>query len=362
MQRSQQLMRVRVVNCIGKSMDNGMNRRLESHELPYLKHRPGDSRGIVVMPYYDNIEKQFSCYVIDNDNKLLPFRPAGMVSGSYVARELADIDHDIHLPLSETIFQHFSLPNVWSLLIQLERDLQNALSSLHKYFVILRYAQESNDHTAGSLISTEVEYAIGNHRSFYDLIQRVVMAINSKYHQAPNELTDSFAKLAQKDTDHLCNQLKLPTPVAAFYRSRADAFLLLRDIRDKIFHHGHSPDTVFIVDDGFAVAVADLFQSRFKKLELWPDNLLKSHGLGSVLAVFAFIVCDLLDTMSSLDIALKDSFQTLPTAVAEGFHVYLRSPLGRHFHLLPQYRNLHWFRPDEILGQFAIVRKTASTQ
>ncbi len=329
-----------------------MNRVIEGSELPYLTRPPDGGRCIIAMAYYDDVEEQFECYAGQPGGKFLPLRPRTMIWGRYVAKSPADSARDVHLPFSETAFQHFSLPNMWSLVDQLDHDLENALSSLHKYFVILRHAQATDDGTAGSLISTEVEYAIGNHRSFYDVIQRVVMAINSTYHAHPCRLKDSFAKLAQKETEYLCSRLQLPAPIARFYKSRAALFLLLRDIRDDIFHHGHSPGTVFVFEDGLAVRVADRFNRRLKGLELWPEHLLKPNAIGAVLAVLELIVRDMLDTMQNLGTALIDSFEELPLAVAEEYHVYLRSPLARHFHLLPMYKQKHWFNPDDILTQF----------
>ena len=335
-----------------------MEELIEGRELPYLTRLPDGGRCIIAMAYYDDAEDQFHCYAKQPTGEFFALRPLTMVSGTYVAKSAADPACDVHLPFSETVFQHFSLPNLWSLLDQLEHDLQNGLSSLHKYFVILRHAQATDDGTAGSLISTEVEYTIANHRSFYDLIQRVVMAINSSYHLQPRQLKDSFAKLAQRDTDYLCNELQLPPPIAQFYKSRADLFLLLRDIRDNVFHHGHSLGTIHVGEDGFAMAIADRFNRRLQGLNLWPDDLLKPNRIGSVLAVVALIVRDMFDTMENLGTALIDSFATLPPAVADGCHVYLRSPLARHFHFLPMYEQKHWFNSDEILNQFANRKKT----
>jgi hypothetical protein len=304
------------------------------------------------MTYYDHLGNQFHCYAAQPSGKFFPSRPVSIISGTYVAKSPADANRDVHLPFSETVFQHFSLPGIWSLLNQLEHDLLNGLASLHKYFVILSHSKTHDDGTAGPLISTEVEYAIGNHRSFYDLIDRVVMKVNASYHPHPQELADSFEKLTQKDHDYLSDRLKLPLPIVDFYKSRENLFLLLRGIRNNIFHHGHSPDTIFVGDDGFAVAVDDRFSGRLQTLNLWPDHLLKPNRLGSILAVLELVVRDMSDTMQNLGKALIDSFASLPSAVADGYKVYLRSPLSRHLHMLAIYREKHWFDPAEILGDF----------
>lgn len=338
-------------------MDSSSTNLIEGRQLPYLTLVPNDGRCIVVMTYYDHLKDRFHCYTAQPDGRLFQLCPVSMVSGMYVAKSPADADHDIHLPFSETVFQHFSLSGIWSLLNQLEHDMLNGLASLHKYFVILLHSKTHDDGTAGPLISTEVEYAIGNHRSFYDLINRVVMEINASYHPHPQKLADSFERLVQKDHSYLSDRLKLPLPVVDFYKSRANLFLVLCDIRDNIFHHGHSPGTIFIGDDGFAIAVDDRFSGRLQPLNLWPDHLLKPNRLGSILAVLEAVVRDMFDAVKNLGKALTDSFAPLPPAVADSYRVYLRSPLSKHFHMLTMYREKHWFDPGEILDDFLSVER-----
>ena len=329
-----------------------MVRPTNARDLPYIESVPTDGRKIVFMPFYDVEQKQFHAYAQQQDGSFFAVRPRDLISGSYVSRTLADSTRDLHLPLSELVFQHFSTGGILPLLEQIENDLLNGLSSVHKYFILLEQAQRRDDGTAGSLISTEIEYAIGNHRSFYDLINRLVIQINSTHHPTPKQLKDSFAKLAQKDLDYLCTELSLPEPIAQFYVSRAEIFLLLRDLRDNIFHHGHSPNTIFIGNDGFSIRVHDRFGSKFHSLNLWPDELQKPNQLGSVLAILERIVFDIFDTMSVLANSVSSSFTELPAPVADRHSVFLRSNLVRHYHMFDRYRRGHWFDPTEILDMF----------
>lgn len=324
---------------------------IEARELPYISRHPNDGRCIVAITHYDNIEDQFICYSAQPNGKLLLLRPISMVVGMYVAKLPADATRDYHLPFAEIVFQHFSLPNIWSLVEQLHHDLLNGVATIHKYFVILSHAKTVDSSLASSLISTELEYAIGNHRAFYDLLHKVVMAVNSTYHPHTQQLKDSFAKLVEKESDYLRNNLKLPDPIVQFYKTREDVFLLLRGIRDNIYHHGHTPDFIFTMDDGFAIALSDRFSGRLHRLNLWPDHLLKTNHLGSVLAALEFVVRDMCDAMVQLGQSLINSFVNLPAAVADGYRLYLRSPLGKHLYMLDEYRAKHWFDPDEILRE-----------
>lgn len=332
---------------------------IEGRDLPYVTRLPDGGRLLVYMSFYDTDEKQFHAYAHQPDGTFFSIRPVDMAAGTYVARSPADKTRDVHLPLAEMVFQHFSLAPICALLTKIEHDLQNALSSIHKYFVLLEHSKRSGDDTGTSLISTEIEYAIGNHRSFYDLIHRMVMAINATYHPNPCQLKDSFAKLAQKDHSYLCTELLLPPALADFYISRARLFLLLREARDNIFHHGHTPNTIYAGDDGFSVMITEGFGKRFEGLNLWPEELLKPNRLGSVLAIVERIVHDMFDTMTVLCDALANSFDQLPAAVADGHHVYLRSPLVQHCHLLDGYRREHWFNPKDVLARFP-NRKTGN--
>jgi len=268
---------------------------------------------------------------------------------TYLAKRPAR-DIDSRLPFSETVIQHFSFKEVVSALADAEQDLINGLASLHKYFVILEYAGANNDLSYSPMMKTEIEYAFANHRAFYDCLHQIVCVVHKRYQPKSSPLSDSFAKVVESKTkDDLAKKFLFPQPLIDFYTARKDVFLKMRYIRDNIFHHGHSPDLIFRFPDGLAIRVDDKLVTSLGDINLWPDNLLKPNGLGSVLVILEFLVRDMFDAMEQLGNAFINCFQDPPQAVAMGYQVFLRSSVSKHLISLDEYKQKHWIDPKAAL-------------
>ncbi len=323
---------------------------IKPQELPYLSRAPDDGRSIVVSPYYDVDAKRFYAYSPRPGGMILVLQPTDYIHGTYLAQAPANKDRDCRLPFSETIIQHFSFSDAFQALTDAEKDLINGLGSLHKYFVLLDHANENRDFSAGLTMSTEVEYAFGNHRSFFDRLQRIISIVRKQYRPNSAELPDSFGRIEGKTDEELATNYRLPGPLICFYRGRKDVFLRLRHIRDNIFHHGHSPDTIFRLRNGFAIAIDDRLGRELGHFNLWPDTLLKANRLGSVLAIFAFLIRDMFDAMNHLGDTFLACFHDPPAPIASGYQVFLRSSLSKHLASLDKYQQQHWFDPEVVLG------------
>jgi hypothetical protein len=323
---------------------------VKAHELPYLSRVPDDGRSIVINPYYDTDARCFYVYSPQPGGAIFVFQPIDYIEGTYIAKGAANSLLDRRLPFSETITQHFSFRDVFYALTDAEQDLINGLCSLHKYFVLLDYANENNDLSDRLMMSTEVEYAFGNHRAFYDCLHRIICIVHKHYQPKSSEPPDSFAKIETKIDQDLATKYLFPKPLVDFYKARRDTFLKLRDIRDNIFHHGHSPDIIYKFRDGFAIGIDDRLAQRLGALNLWPDRLLKPNRLGSVLAIFEFLVRDMFDAMNDLGSTFISCFQDPPPPIATGYQVFLRSSVSKHLASLDEYRQEHWFDPKAVLG------------
>lgn len=331
--------------------DDGIRRfdYIEVRELPYLTHIPEDGRSIVIIPYYDPDEQQFYAY-IQHQGKLVITRPVDLKQGTYLAKCPENGNLDCRLPFLETVLQHFSLRDVFVALKDIEQDLINALTSLHKYFVLLCYANEFKDFSGHLMISTEIEYAFGNHRAFYDRLNKVIGIVHRKCFSATASLPDSFHKMAIKSAQDLRDKYGFPQPLIGFYKAREDVFLRLRIIRDNIFHHGHTIDSPFVFHDGFAVSIEDRFAKRLGDLNLWPDSLCKPNQLGSTLAILEYLARDMFNAMNTLGDCLLSCFPDPPKQIASGHQVFFRSTVSKHLASLGEYRQKHWFDPKKVLG------------
>jgi len=216
-----------------------------------------------------------------------------------------------------------------------------------------------DDGTEIGLMTSEIEYAFANHRSFYDLLNRAVKEV-LRHTTGAKELPDSFRKVAQQEAKQLVEKFGFPDPLVDFYKSKERLFMMLRGIRDNILHHGKTPDFVYHFSDGFGLSIDRHLLATLKPLGLWPDKLLKENRIGSLLVVLNFLARDMFDTMNVLAQRLKLCFEKLPAPVAEGYSTYLRSRLTPHLIRSDEYAARHWIKPEEILKLTRRERSPAS--
>lgn len=321
---------------------------IQPNELPYLTAVPHDGRATVVATYYDEIEKRFKSYSPQPDGRMFVLHPVSLIEGSYLATNPENPKTDFRLILTEAIIQHFSFPGLLRQVEFIERDLLNALASIHKYFILLAHFSTDDALVYRLLVSTEIEYLIANHRAFYDRLQEVIRGLRAQLHANPQPMPVSFARVVGKSDDELLHRYGLPEQLVQFYRSQENSFLAIREVRNNVFHHGHSPELIYLFPDGFAIGFGDRVTDRLRSLDLWPDDLLRPNGLGSLLPLFAFIVNDMLEAMRVLARVFADVFSTAP-ALAEGYRNFLRTELRMHLSSLERYLQTQWIHPDEVL-------------
>jgi hypothetical protein len=317
-------------------------------DVPYIKHLPKDGRDVLLSAYYDHAEKRWTMYS-PFEGKILALNPSDLVDGIYVSTAPVDAESDIRIEFTEFVFQHYSIKSLADINDRIEQDLLNELASIHKYFVILHHLNTHDDRAAVALMTSEIEYALTNHRSFYDLLNRAVIEILRYVTPPVQELPDSFRRVAQKPAEDLVKKFRLPGPLVDFYKAKEGLFMILRRLRDGIVHEGKTPDLVFHFPDGFGVSLDRHIFSPLVPLGLWKEGLLKPNRIGSLLVVFNFLVRDMFDTMNVLAQQLKICFDKLPPPVAEGYSTYLRSGFTPHLAKSDFYFAKQWVRPDEVL-------------
>ena len=233
------------------------------------------------------------------------------------------------------------------------QDLINCLGYIEKYFILLHHVKQFKGTNANALLQVELEGIFGLHRSYYDLLQMVINEVFCRNLSQKVTLPDSFHKLVQKEPDELENKYCLPSPLIQFYQKKKSLFLACLQIRDNIFHHGHSFDSIFAFDDGFAVDVNEKPWITLKPIiNLWPEEKLRNKRLGSILVVFAMLAEDMFKTMTYLGDAILASFQK-PPIICFDDNVYLRTHFARHLHRLSKYERDQWISPVQVLIEMA---------
>jgi hypothetical protein len=319
---------------------------IDPTELPYLTACPLGGRRIVPISYHDG--SRFFTFISQQDGSFMVVNPLDMAGGHYFAKARAH-ENDTPTNLYTVVIQHYSFPKVLDLMQRIHEDIVNALASVHRYFVLLAYANQYQDLANMQMVATEIEYAFGNYRAFYDLLNRFIALFRFEPQYSACALPDSFQRTLQKTDDELSRTYGLPPAILAVIRSRQPNFFLLRGIRDAVFHHGKSvADIVFHLEDGFALNGKSELLTNLGGLNLWPPSLLRPNGLASVLPLLVFMCRDLLEAVDMTAMAILEG-TCPPDPLANGQAVFFRSPLTRHIRNLDRYEREHWLHPNQVL-------------
>lgn len=324
----------------------------ELSKLPYLSHIPKDGRIVPIQTYYDHANGQWLTWIV-HKGALQQLRCIDLCHGMYVSTNPVSPDTDYPMPFAEIILRHFCTPKISDRMHQASQDLINCLGYIEKYFILLNHARKFKGTNASTLLQIELEGVFGIHRSYYDILQRVVNEVYERYSMQKVKLPydPSFRKFVQKEPDELMGKYHFPAPLVQFYQEKKPLFSACRQIRDNVFHHGHSFGSIFTFDDGFAVGVDERpWNILVPIVNLWPDERLRNNRLGSVLVVFALLAEDMFKTMAWLGEAILASFQEPPTAIFTS-HVYLRTNFACHLHKLSDYERIQWVRPEDALPE-----------
>ena len=321
---------------------------LRLRELPYLSAWPTDERAVPVMSYRQN-DGELRTYIQWEGDEFIAMRPKDFVQGVYIG-QAPHSGGDLLLPLSTLVLRHFSTKFILAREREVLADLENAMSSIHKYFVILDFSNRGSGFADVPMIRSEIEYAFTNHRSMFDQLNKLIAACLRIACPSPKKMPESFADVVKRIEEDLAAELRLPAPIVAFYRSRAATFQLLREVRDDIVHRGHANEHwIFGFPDGFALDVERGFLARLNPLNVWPNETRRqgSEGLASLLAFFAFVLDDMLTAATQAAQALEAAAQSLPLTIVDGHNVYFRSAVVIHALKVKRYRKEPWIVPEQ---------------
>ena len=322
----------------------------ELDKLTYYQNKPADGRAIMLLGFLENGE--FRQPFQDGD-KIVILKPTGALKATYLAKEPADPDIDLHIPLVELLIQRLSFPQVVSIIPSIESDILNFGAILEKYELIFRNGRKP---LSTDLIATELEFLFYNVRSLYDRLQRIIKDIWDKTALSDKQikkrqLKDSFRDVVLfgqddqiRSAEEISKKFGLPDPLANFYKEQGSFFKLCRAVRDDMAHYGKSfsDQPIYCLNGGFAV---DVTMDPYSKFDCWSAELLRNNNLGSVRALIAHIANQAILATSTYVEALLSCIN-LPEPIGPDWHVYVRHPHATHLHYLKTYINAPWI--DEV--------------
>ncbi|MCC6573854.1 MAG: hypothetical protein IT462_08685 [Planctomycetes bacterium] len=311
---------------------------ITTDEIPYLKDCPKDGRVRPISTYHDG--KHWHSYVLQPDKRVVAMKPIEVFNTSYVALSPAS-PSDVEIPLLTFLFQYFPSVEGASAHRMLYEDVENALAVLHKYFILSRHYDTAHDLAYSRVFATELEYALFNHRSAYDLLHKFSMAFIQPYVPKGKTIPDSFRRFAEKSDEERL-EYGFSSAISSFYAAKKDRFMLLREMRDGIGHHGRSIDWIFKLAEGVGIAQDSFIGHALEKGRLWEMTKPLRNSIGSYLALIAFLAQDLLIAIEDFTAACASSFDVLPSSTAAGYRIFVRSNLNAHRAKLAEYIEKPW--------------------
>jgi hypothetical protein len=271
---------------------------------------------------------------------VVEIKPVNYISGHYLAVAPASAS-DREVPLLTFLFQRFPTKEIFEAFHVLRADLENALAMLHKQFILFQHFESSEDGTYARVVSTELEYALFNHRAAYDLLNRLAIAFLNRHRLAKNTMPDSFRKVVEKTLEERL-RYGLSTPLSEFYEAKKERFMLFRSVRDAIGHHGDSIELVFKMPNGFGISEHTLVGRKLKEGGIWERMKPIPQDVGSSFAFLCLLTDDLFTCLNDFTAAFINSFSRLPPETAPNHKVYARTRLFEHHAKLQEYLADPW--------------------
>lgn len=311
-------------------------------EISYIEHPPQPPRKPIICSHYDENKAEWTSYAQDRNGEIFAFKFNELVNGHYITKGNPARKSDIFLLFSNVFHQHFSVGDILEIKETIIDDLTNGLSLFQSYFIYLDFANQNKEAHISSSVRSLIEYALLNHRAFYDRLNLITIEMMKFCVKSKSTLPDSFRKVAQKSEADLKNRHQFTSALINFYKSKLVLFSSLRGVRDAITHHGKSPESIYVFNDGFGVSTDHGMFSKLSSHQIWRLELCKPNQVGSILSFFVFLFNDMLTALNDLTDCFIKSFQTLPPAVSPSYKMFWRNELSHHYHSIDSYCQSPW--------------------
>lgn len=301
--------------------------REEISKVSYIKIDCVDERIIPLQPCYLGESKWESW--ISTEKGLLPFKVVDVADACYFSKEPAK-STDIHVGFIDLIMKRAYFKELVHFENGILEDINNLSASVTKINIFHEMWRQDKDKISRRFVTTELEYIFKVCRSLFDLLQEVIMKIWSRFQYLDTslevkKLKPKFSNMIFHDgkistCQEIAERYLIPPQLAEFYERNSKFFAWLRSYRDKISHGGNSIQSLYIMDDGFAISTES---EPFKDLHIWEHSELKPNGLGSVRAVVSYAILNTLVALEDFSSVIQSIMQ-LPPDIAPEHNVYIR--------------------------------------
>lgn len=311
-------------------------------KVSYIKIDVFDDRIIPLQPCYlgqSNWETWFP-----SDKGLLSLKVIDVAEACYFSKEPAK-DTDIYIGFINLIMKKAYFKNLVHFEKGILEDIRNLSASIEKINLFHQVWRNDNTKISRRFVTTEMEYIFKVCRSLFDLLQEVIMKIWSRFSYIDQTMKVKNLKSKFSDMVFMHDKLSsvkeiserylIPIPLAEFYCRNGVFFSWLRSYRNKIAHGGNSIESLFIMEDGFAISTE---AEPFDNLHIWGAENLKPNGLGSVRSVASYAILNTLHALEDFSSVIQSIMQ-LPPDIAPDYRVYIRGENLSVLHELHTYIN-----------------------
>ncbi|MDN5506499.1 MAG: hypothetical protein L0H10_22155 [Comamonas sp.] len=301
--------------------------REEIAKVSYIKIDCVDDRVIPLQPCYLGDSKWESW--ISTEKGLLPFKLVDVAEACYFSKEPAK-STDVHVGFIDLIMKRAYFKELVHFENGILEDINNLSASVAKINIFHEIWRQDKDKISRRFVTTELEYIFKVCRSLFDLLQEVIMKIWSRFQYLDTtlkvkKLKPAFSNMIFHDgkistSKEISERYSIPSQLADFYERNSIFFAWLRSYRDKISHGGKSIQSLYIMDDGFAISTKI---EPFKDLHIWKHSELKPNDLGSVRAVVSYAILNTLVALEDVSSVIQSIMQ-LPPDIAPEYNVYIR--------------------------------------
>lgn len=296
-------------------------------KVSYIEVDSFDERVIPLQPCYlgeSNWESWFSTEI-----GLLPCKIVDVIDACYFSEEKAR-DTDIYIGFIDLIMKRAYFKELVHFENGILEDINNLSASVVKINTFHDMWRKDKNIISRRFITTELEYIFKVCRSLFDLLQEIIMKIWARFQYIDTalevkKLPPRFSKMVLHNSkpstsQEIAERYFIPLPLAEFYERNSKFFFWLRSYRDKISHGGNSIQSLYIMDDGFAISTKN---EPFEGLHIWEHSELKPNGLGSVRAVVSYAILNTLCALEDFSVVIQSIMQ-LPPDIAPKYNVYAR--------------------------------------
>jgi len=314
--------------------------RADIDKVTYISSDALDDRVIPLQPCYlgDSKWETWAPTV----NGLFQVRVLDVVDSCYFSKEPA-ADTDINMAFVGLIMKRAYFKDLVHFEKAIVEDVNNLTASISKINLFHEIWREDKNKISKRFITTELEYIFKVCRSLFDLLQEIISKIWARFNYLDpslktKNLKPTFSRMVFFDgklssSQEIAERYLLPDALADFYHRNGKFFSWLRSFRDKIAHGGNSIDSLYFMDDGFAVSIET---EPFKGLHIWDETELKPNNLGSVRALLSYTILNTLHALEDFGELLPKVVQ-LPPDIAPDYHVYIRGENMEVLHKLHKY-------------------------